>query len=191
MRRSIALRLQWSLSRARSSAGERSPHTREVAGSNPAAPIRKALLMPRFSLGGHALPSRVSAVVSFVVPVRRLVARFGSGITSLRLSDSSRVERSARYGRQGAGQRDLPRAGSEGSSVRRRAGQPRPHLPLRGGLLRDSGPNLDELKPSRARVLTAIDRGGTGSGRMPPKLLPPADAKRVAAFVANAVGGGR
>jgi hypothetical protein len=27
------------LSRARSSAGERSPHTREVAGSNPAAPI--------------------------------------------------------------------------------------------------------------------------------------------------------
>src|SRR5687767_9167286 len=41
MRSSIASRLQWSLSRARSSAGERSPHTREVAGSNPAAPISR------------------------------------------------------------------------------------------------------------------------------------------------------
>jgi cytochrome c oxidase subunit 1 len=54
-----------------------------------------------------------------------------------------------------------------------------------------AGPDLDELKPSRARVLAAIEIGGTGSGRMPPKLLPPADAERVAAFVAKAAGGGR
>src|SRR5215212_10258446 len=49
---SIASRLQWTPSRARSSAGERSPHTREVAGSNPAAPTT--------SYGPRHLPGEAS-----------------------------------------------------------------------------------------------------------------------------------
>ena len=52
-----------------------------------------------------------------------------------------------------------------------------------------AGPDLDKIQPSQARVLAAIETGGTGSGRMPPKLLPGAEAKQVAAFVAKAVGG--
>ena len=52
-----------------------------------------------------------------------------------------------------------------------------------------TGPNLDELGGiDRARVLQAIKRGGSGSGRMPPELLTGADAKAVATFVANVAG---
>jgi hypothetical protein len=48
------------------------------------------------------------------------------------------------------------------------------------------GPNLDELKPSRARVLAAIRDGGRGTGLMSPGMLVGADAQRVAKFVAEA-----
>ncbi len=52
-----------------------------------------------------------------------------------------------------------------------------------------TGPNLDELGGlDRARVLNAIKRGGTGTGRMPPALLEGADAKAVAGYVANVAG---
>jgi mono/diheme cytochrome c family protein len=52
-----------------------------------------------------------------------------------------------------------------------------------------TGPNLDELGViDRARVLQAIERGGSGSGRMPPELLTGADAKAVATYVANVAG---
>jgi cytochrome c oxidase subunit 1 len=50
------------------------------------------------------------------------------------------------------------------------------------------GPNLDELGPDPARVLQAIERGGTGSGAMPANLLSGADAKTVADFVAQNAG---
>jgi mono/diheme cytochrome c family protein len=52
-----------------------------------------------------------------------------------------------------------------------------------------TGPSLDELGGlDRARVLQAIERGGSGSGRMPPELLLAEDAKKVAAYVARVAG---
>jgi mono/diheme cytochrome c family protein len=50
------------------------------------------------------------------------------------------------------------------------------------------GPSMDELKPDVARVVAAIEKGGTGTGKMPPKLLSGSDAKSVADFVAKAAG---
>jgi heme/copper-type cytochrome/quinol oxidase subunit 1 len=47
------------------------------------------------------------------------------------------------------------------------------------------GPDLDELAPSRQRVLTAIEQGGTGSGMMPPELVVGTEAEAVAEFVAK------
>jgi cytochrome c551 len=52
-----------------------------------------------------------------------------------------------------------------------------------------TGPNLDELGGlDEQRVLQAIERGGTGTGRMPPELIEGADAEAVAAYVAAVAG---
>ena len=52
-----------------------------------------------------------------------------------------------------------------------------------------TGPNLDELSGiDKQRVLTAIKRGGTGTGRMPPGLLEGEDADAVATYVAAVAG---
>jgi mono/diheme cytochrome c family protein len=52
-----------------------------------------------------------------------------------------------------------------------------------------TGPNLDDLAPlDKQRVLNAIERGGTGTGRMPPQLLDGADAEAVATYVADVAG---
>jgi cytochrome c553 len=52
-----------------------------------------------------------------------------------------------------------------------------------------TGPNLDELSGiDKQRVLNAIERGGTGSGRMPPGLLEGEDADAVATYVADVAG---
>jgi cytochrome c551 len=52
-----------------------------------------------------------------------------------------------------------------------------------------TGPNLDELAPlDKQRVLNAIKRGGTGTGRMPPNLLEGEDADAVATYVAAVAG---
>jgi cytochrome c553 len=52
-----------------------------------------------------------------------------------------------------------------------------------------TGPNLDELSGiDKQRVLNAIERGGTGSGRMPPGLLEGEDADAVATYVAEVAG---
>lgn len=50
------------------------------------------------------------------------------------------------------------------------------------------GPDLDDLTPSEAQVLAAIENGGTGSGAMPAGLLSGAEAQQVAAFVADSAG---
>jgi len=51
------------------------------------------------------------------------------------------------------------------------------------------GPNLDKLGGiDKQRVLNAIKRGGTGSGRMPPGLLEGEDADAAAAYVASVAG---
>jgi mono/diheme cytochrome c family protein len=51
------------------------------------------------------------------------------------------------------------------------------------------GPNLDQLGGlDKQRVLNAIKRGGTGSGRMPPGLLEGEDADAVATYVAGVAG---
>lgn len=52
-----------------------------------------------------------------------------------------------------------------------------------------TGPSLDALGGlDKERVLTAIERGGTGSGRMPPELLAGEEAEAVATYVANVAG---
>ena len=52
-----------------------------------------------------------------------------------------------------------------------------------------TGPNLDELGGlDKQRVLQAIERGGTGTGRMPPELLDGAEAEAVATYVAAVAG---
>jgi mono/diheme cytochrome c family protein len=50
------------------------------------------------------------------------------------------------------------------------------------------GPNLDDLRPSEATVLAAIQNGGAGTGQMPANLLQGAQARQVAAAVAGAAG---
>jgi sulfite dehydrogenase len=47
------------------------------------------------------------------------------------------------------------------------------------------GPNLDDLKPDKDRVLNAIK---TGPGQMPQNLYQGADAEAVAQYVASAAG---
>jgi cytochrome c551 len=51
-----------------------------------------------------------------------------------------------------------------------------------------TGPSLDELAPDKERVLNAIERGGTGGGRMPAGLLEGEEAENVAAYVAKVAG---
>jgi cytochrome c551 len=52
-----------------------------------------------------------------------------------------------------------------------------------------TGPNLDQLAPlDKQRVLSAIKRGGTGTGRMPPGLLTGEDADAVATYVSEVAG---
>src|ERR687893_1097803 len=91
MRGSIAVRLQWSLSRARSSAGERSPHTREVAGSNPAAPMLKALLFREIlsDIAGNRAP------VQALVPESRLLSPVAGDAGRFRAAAGGRGYRSA------------------------------------------------------------------------------------------------
>ena len=47
------------------------------------------------------------------------------------------------------------------------------------------GPNLDEIKPDKERVVAKIAAGGGG---MPPRLYEGEDAETVAAYVADAAG---
>jgi cytochrome c553 len=47
------------------------------------------------------------------------------------------------------------------------------------------GPSLDDLKPNRARVLSAIENGGSGTGAMPAGLLQGQEAEAVAEYVAS------
>jgi len=52
-----------------------------------------------------------------------------------------------------------------------------------------TGPNLDELGGvDRQRVLNAIERGGTGDGRMPADILQSEDAEAVAGWVSKVAG---
>jgi cytochrome c553 len=52
-----------------------------------------------------------------------------------------------------------------------------------------TGPNLDELGGlDRERVLNAIERGGTGDGRMPADILQGEDAEAVAGWVSKVAG---
>jgi mono/diheme cytochrome c family protein len=52
-----------------------------------------------------------------------------------------------------------------------------------------TGPDLDELGGlDRQRVLNAIERGGTGTGRMPAGLLQSEDAEDVALYVSRVAG---
>jgi mono/diheme cytochrome c family protein len=50
------------------------------------------------------------------------------------------------------------------------------------------GPVLDTLKPDKKRVLSAIEKGGLGSGTMPAGIVSGKDADAVAEYVASVAG---
>jgi cytochrome c553 len=50
------------------------------------------------------------------------------------------------------------------------------------------GPNLDQVKPDKARVLSAIQKGGLGSGTMPANIVTGKDAQAVATYVSTVAG---
>jgi mono/diheme cytochrome c family protein len=50
------------------------------------------------------------------------------------------------------------------------------------------GPPLDTLKPNKSRVLSAIEKGGVGSGAMPAGIVSGKDAEAVAEYVASVAG---
>ncbi|HEX8742042.1 MAG TPA: cytochrome c [Thermoleophilaceae bacterium] len=52
-----------------------------------------------------------------------------------------------------------------------------------------TGPNLDEIgQVTKERIVKAIEIGGTGQGRMPPRLLQGEDAEKVGAYLAEVAG---
>ncbi|MBI4898719.1 MAG: c-type cytochrome [Actinobacteria bacterium] len=51
-----------------------------------------------------------------------------------------------------------------------------------------AGPNFDDLKPDKAKVAAAIEKGGTGSGAMPKGLLTGDKADQVAEYVSSVAG---
>jgi cytochrome c551 len=54
-----------------------------------------------------------------------------------------------------------------------------------------TGPNLDEIgQVTRERIVAAIKNGGTGQGRMPPRLLQGEDAEAVGEYLAEVAGAG-
>jgi sulfite dehydrogenase len=50
------------------------------------------------------------------------------------------------------------------------------------------GPVLDELKPDKARVASAIENGGAGSGAMPANIVTGKEAEAVAQYVSSVAG---
>jgi mono/diheme cytochrome c family protein len=50
------------------------------------------------------------------------------------------------------------------------------------------GPNLDQLKPDKARVQAAIKNGGAGSGAMPANIVTGKEAQAVATYVSSVAG---
>jgi cytochrome c6 len=50
------------------------------------------------------------------------------------------------------------------------------------------GPNLDQIKPDKALVLSAIKNGGLGSGTMPANIVTGKDADAVATYVSTVAG---
>jgi cytochrome c5 len=50
------------------------------------------------------------------------------------------------------------------------------------------GPNLDELKPDKARVENAIKNGGAGTGAMPANIVTGQEAEAVAEYVSSVAG---
>jgi hypothetical protein len=54
-----------------------------------------------------------------------------------------------------------------------------------------TGPNLDEIgQVTKGRIVEAIKIGGTGQGRMPPRLIEGENAEKVAEYVAAVAGTG-
>ena len=50
------------------------------------------------------------------------------------------------------------------------------------------GPNLDDVKPNKARVKSAIDKGGLGSGTMPAGLVSGKEEQDVVDYVSSVAG---
>ncbi len=50
------------------------------------------------------------------------------------------------------------------------------------------GPVLDDVKPSEQEVMSAIEKGGLGSGSMPANIVTGKDAEDVAAYVSSVAG---
>jgi mono/diheme cytochrome c family protein len=64
------------------------------------------------------------------------------------------------------------------------------HTLAAAGTSGDVGPELDAAAYDEQRVLTAIERGGRGSGQMPANLIEGEEAQRVAELIATSQPGG-
>jgi sulfite dehydrogenase len=62
------------------------------------------------------------------------------------------------------------------------------HTLANAGTAGKVGPNLDDVKPDMALVLSALKNGGLGSGTMPKNLVTGADAQAVATYVSTVAG---
>lgn len=123
---------------------------------------------------GDDLRSRITTVTRFVVLtglvcVALVASGCGSGATSATGAGRAKAQRGTGqeiFVATCGGCHTLAAAGTHGSA----------------------GPNLDDLKPDKARVLAALKNGGTGGGVMPKNLLTGEQADKVAEFVATSAG---
>lgn len=130
--------------------------------------------------GRHAQGPLGRSVATWVVAV--VSAAFGVAIPAAVLAANSDADRQARGGVQLSGAEASGRqlfAANCGTCHTMRAASTTGRV----------GPNLDELRPPKALVLDAIEKGrARGQGQMPGELLVGDQARQVAAFVAAAAG---
>ena len=62
------------------------------------------------------------------------------------------------------------------------------HMLADAGTNGQVGPDLDQLKPDEQRVLSAIKKGGLGSGTMPANIVTGKEAEDVAEYVSSVAG---
>jgi len=136
-----------------------------------------------------------------------VVVGFGLGIPALVIDDN----RSEQGGASGGGSTASSSGGSESSSGSGTSSTSKSSSGSSGGgsaegkliftqtcgtchTLKDAGtsgnvgPVLDQVKPDKARVMSAIEKGGLGSGQMPAGLLQGKEEAAVAEYVSSVAG---
>ena len=136
-----------------------------------------------------------------------VIVGFGLGIPAIVVDDNRKSEgggggtAAAETGGDEASSGEEGATGSEGSAAGQEGGGAAAegkliftqtcgtcHVLSDAGTSGAVGPSLDTLKPDQARVASAIENGGSGSGQMPAGLLAGKEAEAVAEYVASVAG---